>query len=249
MKRSVNPFHASHFRHPSSFFSRCPGEFKLLATERWRCQEPAVERAHTNPASVQEGATMTHDLDVGGQKTAEHRGRHGWRARRQTEAFEDIADCVGRLDRRQNAHGAPAAGAFQGHREHSGQQMRPGQPPGVRFLASFATRRELAWYRGVRGAAVRRVEAVARTRAHRDDFVAPAGRRREEPEGCSSRLPGAMRPISRACPRAPQSATASGFTTLTLLYICPSERSSEYSTAAPDDSAACRTRASQKETR
>jgi len=68
----------------------CPGEFKLFATEPRRGQESAVERAHTDPVTVVEGAALTDDLAVGGQKTAERRGRHGWRARRQTEALEDV---------------------------------------------------------------------------------------------------------------------------------------------------------------
>jgi hypothetical protein len=60
--------------------ARCPGKFKLFATEPRRGQEPAVERAHTDPASDAEGAALTDDLAVGGQKTAERRGRNGWRA-------------------------------------------------------------------------------------------------------------------------------------------------------------------------
>lgn len=44
-------------------------------------------------------------------------------------------------------------------------------------------------------------------------------------------------------------ACSSGLTTRTDPYFCPSERSSEYSTSAPDAWAACTTRASQNEIR
>ena len=53
---------------------------------------------------------MTGRLELGREETAERRGGNRRRARRETEAFEDGPDGLGRLDRRQDTHELPATG-------------------------------------------------------------------------------------------------------------------------------------------